>query len=356
MSTAQPPVPVLPGTTGSELTAGKLPQRAVPAVYGVAALAAIGVALAGMNRALAIVLAAFVAGVFLVGWAWLVEGRRRAIDRLVTISVTSAFFAALAPLVSLVETVAVKGSARFDTEFFTSSMRNVVGEGGGAYHAILGTLIITGLATLMSVPIGVLTAIYLVEYGRGRLKTAITFFVDLMTGIPSIVAGLFAFAVFAIFFGPGIRMGIMGAVALSILMIPIVVRSTEEMLKIVPNSLREASYALGVAKWRTILKVVLPTALAGMITGIVVAIARVIGETAPLLVTVGAITSVNGDPFNGRMSNLPVFSYDSYRSPGVPPEPYLHRAWAAALALIIIVLALNLVARLVYRRYGTHLR
>ena len=136
-------------------------------------------------------------------------------------------------------------------------MRNVVGEGGGIYHASWGTIIVTGLAAVMSVPIGLLTAIYLVEYGGGsRMARWITFLVDVMTGIPSIVAGLFAYALFVLFFGEGVRMGFGGAVALSVLMIPLVVRSSEEMLKLVPNELREASYALGVSKWRTIVKVV----------------------------------------------------------------------------------------------------
>ena len=140
-----------------------------------------------------------------------------------------------------------------------------------------------------------------------------------MTGIPSIVAGLFAFALFALFFGPSVRMGFMGAVALSVLMIPVVVRSAEEMLKLVPNELREAAYALGVPKWRTIVKVVLPTAIAGIVTGVTLAIARVIGETAPLLIAVGITTAINFDPFDGRMATLPVFAYYSSRQPGVPP-------------------------------------
>ena len=181
------------------------------------------------------------------------------------------------------------------------------------------------------------------EYGRGRLARAITFFVDVMTGIPSIVAGLFAFALFALFFGPGVRMGFMGSVALSVLMIPVVVRSTEEMLKIVPNELREAAYALGVPKWRTIIKVVLPTSIAGIASGITLAIARVIGETAPLLIAVGITTGVNLNPFDGRMATLPVFSYYSYVAPGVPREPFIDRAWTAALVLIILVMVLNLV-------------
>jgi len=142
-------------------------------------------------------------------------------------------------------------------------------------------------------------------------------------------------------------MGIGGAVALSVLMVPVVVRSCEEMLKLVPNELREASYALGVPKWRTIVKVVLPTALAGIVTGITLAIARVIGETAPLLVIAGATDSVNFNLFDGRMATLPVFTYSSIMQPGVPPGPSIERAWGAALVLLIIVMLLNLVARLV---------
>jgi phosphate transport system permease protein len=235
-------------------------------------------------------------------------------------------------------------------------MRNVVGEGGGAVHAITGTLWVTGIATLISVPIGILAAIYLQEYGTGRLRAWLTFLVDVMTGIPSIVAGLFAYSLFAIFYGPGVRLGIMAAVALSVLMVPIVVRSTEEMLRIVPNSLREASYALGVSKARTILKVVLPTALGGIVTGVMLAIARIIGETAPLLITAGVVASVNDNPFDGRMQNLAVFAFNSYKSPGVPPQPSIDRAWTAALVLILIVTILNVAARLVYRRFGAVLR
>jgi phosphate transport system permease protein len=285
-----------------------------------------------------------------------VERRRHVTDRGVAVIVTGAFLLALAPLISLLYTVVSKGMARFDAEFFSVSMRGIISEGGGAYHAILGTLIITGLATLAAVPVGVMCAIYLQEYGTGRLKRAITFFVDVMTGIPSIVAGLFAFAAFALFLGPGIRLGVMGSVALAVLMIPIVVRSTEEMLRIVPQALREASYALGVPKWKTITKVVLPTALAGIVTGVMLSVARIIGETAPLLITTGVFSSVNVDPFDGRMQNLAVFAFNEYKSPGVPPEPSFERAWAAALTLILIVMALNVIARLVYRRYGTELR
>jgi phosphate transport system permease protein len=281
-----------------------------------------------------------------------VEGRRKATDRLMTSLVTTAFGIAMVPLVSLVWTVLEKGLARFDGAFFSNSMYRVVGEGGGAYHAILGTLVITGLATLISVPIGLMTAIYLVEYGSGRLKRSITFFVDVMTGIPSIVAGLFAFALFTLIFGNDVRLGVMGAVALSVLMIPVVVRSCEEVLKLVPNELREASYALGVPKWRTVVKVVLPTAIAGLGTGVTLAIARVVGETAPLLITVGLITATNLNPFSGRMATLPVFAYYQLTQPGTATQAFLDRAWTAALLLIILVMALNVVARLISRFFA----
>jgi len=286
-----------------------------------------------------------------------VESPRQAKDRLVTVTIASAFALAMLPLASLLYTVVDRGMARFDSTFFTESARNVVGAGGGATHAIWGTLIITGVATVISVPIGIMAAVYLVEYGKGkRLARYLTFFVDVMTGIPSIVAGLFAYALFALIFGPGIRLGVMGSVALSVLMIPIVIRSAEEMLKIVPDHLREASYALGTPKWRTIVKVVLPTALAGMITGVMLAVARIIGETAPLLVTAGVIDSTNLNPFDGRMETLPVYAYFEYKNPGIPQDAAYDRAWAAALTLIAIVLILNLIARLFYRRFGTENR
>ncbi|WP_224388639.1 phosphate ABC transporter permease PstA [Pseudonocardia sp. ICBG1293] len=286
-----------------------------------------------------------------------VEGARRAADRLVTVVVTSAFLIAMLPLVSVLYTVVSQGWARLDATFFTNSMRGIVGVGGGALHAIQGTLIITALAAAMSIPIGLLTAIYLVEYANNsRLARAITFFVDVMTGIPSIVAGLFAYALFALVLGPGVRLGFVGAVALTVLMVPIVVRSTEEMLKIVPNELREASYALGVAKWRTIVKIVIPTTAGGIATGITLAVARVIGETAPLLITTGYALGVNLNPFSGPMTTLPVFSYYSYAVPGIPREAFLDRAWTAALILMAIVMVLNIVARVISRLFAPKTR
>jgi phosphate transport system permease protein len=330
-----------------------LPAWASWAVAAVALAVALALrAVLGSGPVLTAVLAALVFGVLVNLVSRRVEGRRRATDRTVTTVVSAMFVAAMVPLVSLLHTVVSRGAARFDPDFFTLTMRNVIGEGGGALHAIAGTLIITALAALISVPIGMLTAIYLVEYGRGRLARSITFLVDVMTGIPSVVAGLFAYALFVLFFGPGVRFGIGGAVALSVLMVPVVVRAVEEMLKLVPAELREASYALGVPKWRTILKVVLPAAAAGIGTGITLAVARVIGETAPLLLIVGTTTSLNLNPFEGRMATLPVFAFSSYTQPGARPDPSIDRAWTAALVLMIIVLGLNLVARLVAKRFA----
>ncbi len=281
-----------------------------------------------------------------------VEGSRKAKDRFVTLLVWSSLVVALLPLVSLLFTVISNGAPAFSGQFFTYSMRNVVGSGGGIYHALVGTILVTAAATVISVPIGLMTAIYLVEYGHGKLARWITFLVDVMTGIPSIVAGLFAYALFALLFGEGVRMGLMGSVALSVLMIPIVVRSAEEMLKLVPNELREASYALGVPQSRTIIKIVVPTALAGIVTGITLAIARIIGETAPLLITCGVTDSVNFSLFHERVMTLPVFAFSAYATPSFPVEASQQRAWGAALVLMILVMGLNLVARLISRVFS----
>jgi phosphate transport system permease protein len=345
-----PPVPAVPS---QPITGDRLPPWAgwaVPLGFAIGGTLALP---SGVSPGLVVLAVLLSSAAFTYAWARAIEGPRYALDRLVTAVVTSAFLLALIPLVSVGYTVVTKGAARFDGEFFTESMRGVVGQGGGASHAIQGTLIITGLACLISIPIGLLAAIYQVEYGRNnRLSRALTFFVDVMTGIPSIVAGLFAYALFASFMGPGVRMGIVGAVALSVLMIPVLVRATEEMLKIVPNELREASLALGVPPWRTILKVVLPTALGGIAAGITLAIARIVGETAPLLITVGITTGVNLNPFSERMATLPVFAFTQYSSPGVNRDAYFDRAWTAALILILIVMSLNLLGRLIARLFA----
>jgi phosphate transport system permease protein len=344
MTTTLTPPPV---DVTRELYGARLPSWGPKAVLGGAVVVAAAAYAAGANF-LQAALVGWVVCMCLPLWSFVVEGRRKATDRLVTTLVSSAFGLAMFPLFSILWTVVSKGTKVLSTDFFTYSMRNVVGEGGGIYAALVGTLLITGAAAVISIPIGIFSAIYLVEYAEGnRLSRWIRFLVDVMTGIPSIVAGLFAYALFVLFFGEGVRMGIGGSVALSVLMIPILVRSTEEMLKLVPNELREASYALGVPKWRTVAKVVLPTSLAGIVTGITLSIARVIGETAPLLVIAGISDSVNFNLADGRMATLPVFAYSSISNPGIPPEFSIDRAWGAALVLLLIVMLLNLIARLV---------
>jgi phosphate transport system permease protein len=266
---------------------------------------------------------------------------------------------AIVPLLSLLWTVVDRGLPRISGTFLTYSMyRTSLDQEVGIYHALIGTLLITLFAALISVPIGIMAAIYLIEYGKGsRLARWITFLVDVMTGIPSIVAGLFAFSLFILIFGPSTRVGIGGSVALSLLMIPIVVRSTEEMLRLVPDELREASYALGVPKWRTIVKVVLPTALGGIVTGVTLAIARVVGETAPLLLIAGLTTRTNFNVFAERMTTLPVLIFTQNANPGIAEtpggiRPGIEIAWGGALVLIVIVMALNLVARVIGRVFA----
>jgi len=350
-------------STVNALTTGRLPRWAPWVLLGgswIVLCVVFGFVAAAsdseFNIAAALFLGTILFDVLIFVVAYLVEGARQARDRLITSLVATAFIIALLPLVSLISTVLVNGLPRFDIQFFSESMRNVVGEGGGALHAIMGTLLITLAATLISVPIGLLTAIYLVEYGRGSLARAITFVVDVMTGIPSIVAGLFAYAFFSLILSdPGVRFGLGGSVALSLLMIPVVVRSSEEMLKLVPNELREASYALGVPKWLTILKIVIPTSIAGITTGVTLAISRVIGETAPLLLIAGFTASMNYNLFEEKMMSLPVFVYTQYANPGTDVQSYLDRAWAGALTLIVIVMVLNLVARLIAKIFSPKL-
>jgi len=338
-----------------QLTSGRLPKFVLPtALIGSAAVAfAVSVLAAGGNVAVAVILAYLLFLVVMEIAARVVEGARQAADHRARHLIVGAFILALIPLLSVSWEAASKGLARFDLEFFGRSMRNVVGEGGGALHAIYGTLWVTGLAALISVPIGLMTAIYLAEYGnRGRLASSITFFVDVMTGVPSIVAGLFAYSVMTLVLGPGAFFGFSGSIALSVLMIPVVVRSCEELLRLVPNELREAAYALGVPKWVTIVKVVVPTAISGIVSGVILAVARVIGETAPLLIAAGFTASINNNPFGNPMMTLPVFVYDSYAHPGVDVNAYWDRAWAGALTLILIVMLLNLAGRLIARRFA----
>ncbi|MFD6417417.1 phosphate ABC transporter permease PstA [Streptomyces sp. NPDC060194] len=337
--------PPAPDRRKPSLTAARLP-RWTPAGLAVAS-AAIGAAIGALAGLDSRIQWALIAGlVFLAGsyaLAAVVEGPRQAKDRFATSVVWLAFVAALVPLLSLVWETLERGLKVFDGYFLSHSMGVVADAetGGGINAAIIGTLEQVGLAALIAVPIGLLTAVYLVEYGRGRLSQAVTFFVDVMTGIPSIVAGLFvlSFWIQILGFGPS---GWAGAMALAILMMPVVVRSTEEMLKLVPNELREASLALGIPKWRTILKVVIPTSIGGITTGVMLAVARIAGETAPVLLLVWGNPFINENPFEGAQASLPLYIYQQYAAGS---EASQDRAWAAALALIAFVMILNLVAR-----------
>ncbi len=362
IKTISPPVSTL-----STLSTRRALPRHTPAVVLVAsaAVAAGVLATQSFNIPALAALTAVIYTASIVVLSATTEGRRKAIDRLMTTVVYVAFGLAIVPLAWVLWTVVARGAEKFDLYFLTVSMRGVFGgmDAGGIYHAIVGTALVTGFAALISIPVGVMAAIYLVEYGTGRLARAIRFFVDVMTGVPSIVAGLFAYALFALFFGPGVRMGVAGSVALSVLMIPVAVRSVEEMLKIVPNELREASYALGVPKWRTIVKIVLPTAAGGIAAGVTLAIARVIGETAPLLIVLGVIDSIRFNIFaNERIMTLSVYIFRQYSQGDAQCPPTVDfvcsttinydRAWAAALTLILVVMLLNLIARLIARFFA----
>lgn len=345
-------------TETERLYGGRLPAFA-PYLVLLIAFAASGLLalLLGWGVVAFVIVGGLAAVVGLPAWSAVVENRRAAKDRLVTSVIWAAFAVTLVPLVWLVWVVISKGIPAIDLSFLTHDMvqrldpsTGKLEAGGGLEHALIGTLLVTFGAVVISVPIGLFTAIYLVEYGkRNRIARVVTFLVDVMTGIPSIVAGLFGLALFTLIFGVGTRMGIMGSIALSLLMIPTVVRSGEEMMRLVPDDLREASYALGVPKWRTISKVVIPTALGGIVTGIMLAISRVIGETAPLLVAVGAAEAVNSNLFSGRMMTLPVFIMTQYGT--ATPQGYA-RAWGGALILIVIVMALNLAARVISKIFA----
>ncbi|TXC96229.1 phosphate ABC transporter permease PstA [Streptomyces sp. ISID311] len=323
----------------------RLPRWTPPVLALVAAGAGCGIGLAaGLDSTVQWGLIAgllFVLGTFALAAG--VEGTRQAKDRLATSLVWLAFLIAVVPLASLLWETVARGTKVLDGYFLSHSMGTTPDAlpGGGIYHAIIGTLEQVGLATLIAAPLGLLTAIYLVEYGRGKLSRAVTFFVDVMTGIPSIVAGLFILSVWILILGFG-PSGFAGAMALAILMMPVVVRSTEEMLKLVPNELREASLALGVPKWRTILKVVLPTSIGGITTGVMLAIARITGETAPVLLLVWGAKTINNNPFQDAQQSLPLYVFQQWQQGS---EASYDRAWAAALVLIAFVMILNLVAR-----------
>lgn len=275
--------------------------------------------------------------------------RRRVADSTATVLVTVSMVLALLPLVWVLYAVLTNGLKLVGTAvWWTHSQAGMTafGAGGGAYHAIVGTLLQAVTCAAISIPSGVFVAIYLVEYGAGtRLGSVVTLMVDILTGLPSIVAALFIYALWVATLGFD-RSGFAVSLALVLLMIPVIVRTTEEMFWTVPADLREASYALGVPKWKTVVKIVIPTALSGIITGIMLALARVMGETAPLLVLVGYSQAMNFDLFHGFMGSLTGMMYDqTIAGAGTSAVP-TDRLWGAACTLILLIGALNVVARL----------
>ncbi|BBZ47341.1 phosphate transport system permease protein PstA [Mycobacterium parmense] len=281
--------------------------------------------------------------------------RRRTANYVATVLVSVAMAIALAPLIYVLGAVVARGCrAVASTTWWTHSQAGMTAfvAGGGAYHAIVGTVLQGLVCAAISIPLGLMVAIYLVEYGGdsvlGRLAS---FMVDILSGVPSILAALFVYALCVATLGlPRSQFAV--SLALVLLMLPVIVRATEEMLRIVPVDLREASYALGVPKWTTIARVVIPTGLSGIITGIMLAVARVMGETAPLLILVGYSQSMNFDIFSGFMGSLPGMMYNQAAAgAGVNPIP-TDRLWGAALTLILVIAAINVGARVIAKIFG----
>lgn len=276
---------------------------------------------------------------------------RRSKNRIATVLLVLAPVVVLIPLGFVLFTVIAKGASVLSWSFLTSAIPPSVlpADVGGIGPAVLGTIEITALATVMAVPLGVLGAIYLHEYGGNRpLARLIGFMADVMTGVPSIVMGLFIFSVWVLHFGFS---GLAGAFALGCLMLPVVIRSTDEMLKLVPDSLREGSYALGATKARVTLTVVLPAALGGIVSGVLLAIARAAGETAPLLFTILTVTTVNPNLFSGASTSLPSQIFVNASAPYAGAQG---RGWGAALTLIAIAFTLMIAARLVTARFARY--
>jgi phosphate transport system permease protein len=274
-----------------------------------------------------------------------VSGGRALRNRLATVAVWLAVLAAMVPLALVLGFVVVKGAGVISLDFVTKEIPTTRSSGPGMGPAIVGTLMITGAATVLAVPLGVLAAVYLNEYGAGnRLAGVLRLLADVMAGVPSIVMGLFVYTVWVLHFGLS---AVAGSLALACLMLPIVIRSTEAMLRLVPRELREASYALGSTRSRTILTVVLPAALPGITSGCLLAVARAAGETAPLLFTIGAVQVFNPNLLHGANTALSAQIFANAQQPYPGAQD---RAWGAALTLIALVVVLTLVARFVSNR------
>jgi len=282
------------------------------------------------------------------------KGWRRTSNRLMTFLMILSFVLVVIPLGFVLFTVIAKGASIISWQFLTSGPIPVNVEPasvGGMGPAVLGTILITGLATLLAVPLGILGAIYLNEYGgKGPLGALIGFMSDVMTGVPSIVMGLFIFLIWVLHFGFS---GFAGALALACLMLPIVIRSSYEMLRLVPNSLREGSYALGATKSRVTVTVVLPAAIGGIVSGALLAVARAAGETAPLLFTILTVTTANPNVFHGPNTSLPSQIFSNATQPYTGAQD---RAWGAALTLIAICFILMIAARVVTARFTRYSR
>ena len=280
-----------------------------------------------------------------IGISYSRQGRKAVGNAIATSLIYSSFALVMLPLASILFTVISRGYQSLRINTFTQDMSLTQPESafdqGGALHAILGTLILVAIASAISVPLGILTGLYLTEV-KGRAENLIRFLVQAMSGVPSIVAGLFIYSLVIIGSG-GHYSGFAGALALSILMLPTVARTAEEVLKLIPNDLREAGVALGATQWRTVVMVVVPAARSGIITAIILGVARVAGETAPLLLTILGNNTTHFNPFDAPMSALPLYTFNLFRT-GL--NAAISRAWTGALVLMFIVLVLFIFARL----------
>ena len=275
------------------------------------------------------------------------EGRRKLVDRIMTVMAYACTLIAVLPLTWIIIYVIYKGLGAWDAEFFTGLPR-LFGDGGGVRNGIVGTFVIVGLASLMAVPVGVMAGIYLAEYGNNRLGSVIRFMADTLTGVPSVVVGLFVFGLVVL--NTGGFSAFAGSLSLAILMIPVITRTTEEIIRLVPDSIREASLGLGVSRWKTIVRVVVPTALSGIVTGVLLAVARVAGETAPLILTIlGTNFPISSNIFNGPSTSL---ALQIYQLGAQPSQEVVGVAWGAALLLVLIVVGTSILARVVFRGPG----
>ena len=282
-----------------------------------------------------------------------IKNSRKLGDKFATVIIYASMALALIPLGWVLFEVITRGfpMITYASWWTTSQLGVTVGsESGGVAHAIIGTLVQALVTSIITVPFGIFVAIYLVEYaGNSRLGKITTFMVDILSGVPSIVASLFIYSMWVVMFGMS-RSGFAVSLALVLLMLPIVVRNTEEMLRVVPNDLREASYALGVPKWKTIAKIVLPTALSGIVTGIMLSIARVMGESAPMLILVATSRIITWNPFGQSQSSLPLFMLDMYKAGNTGAA--FDKMWGAALTLVLIIAVINVIARVISAKFS----